>query len=85
MSDTKRNDAELLRDMLEAIEKVEPKSKESSKNSKQNKEYQYYTPTIMMQVIKRDGHKEDVSFDKITARLRKMTYEIGRASCRERV
>jgi len=28
----------------------------------------------MMQVIKRDGHKEDVSFDKITARLRKMTY-----------
>ena len=30
----------------------------------------------MMQVIKRDGHKEDVSFDKITARLRKMTYGI---------
>jgi len=74
MSDTKRNDAELLRDMLEAIEKVEPKSKESSKNSKQNKEYQYYTPTIMMQVIKRSGQKEEVSFDKITARLRKMTY-----------
>jgi ribonucleoside-diphosphate reductase alpha chain len=28
----------------------------------------------MMQVIKRDGRKEEVSFDKITARLRKMTY-----------
>ncbi len=27
-----------------------------------------------MQVIKRDGRKEEVSFDKITARLRKMTY-----------
>lgn len=28
----------------------------------------------MMQVIKRSGRKEEVSFDKITARLRKMTY-----------
>jgi len=28
----------------------------------------------MMQVIKRSGQKEEVSFDKITARLRKMTY-----------
>jgi ribonucleoside-diphosphate reductase alpha subunit len=29
---------------------------------------------VTMQVIKRDGRREDVSFDKITARLRKMTY-----------
>lgn len=28
----------------------------------------------MMQVIKRSGHREEVSFDKITARLRKLTY-----------
>lgn len=29
-----------------------------------------------MQVIKRSGHREDVSFDKITARLRKLTYNL---------
>ncbi|MDZ4680080.1 MAG: ribonucleoside-diphosphate reductase subunit alpha [Saprospiraceae bacterium] len=28
----------------------------------------------MMQVIKRSGHREEVSFDKITARLRKLSY-----------
>ena len=28
----------------------------------------------MMQVIKRSGQREEVSFDKITARLRKMSY-----------
>ena len=28
----------------------------------------------MMQVIKRDGRREEVSFDKITARLKKMSY-----------
>lgn len=30
----------------------------------------------MMQVIKRSGRKEEVSFDKITARLRKLTYNL---------
>jgi len=30
----------------------------------------------MMQVIKRSGHREEVSFDKITARLRKLTYNL---------
>ena len=30
----------------------------------------------MMQVVKRSGHREDVSFDKITARLRKLTYNL---------
>jgi ribonucleoside-diphosphate reductase alpha chain len=30
----------------------------------------------MMQVIKRSGRREDVSFDKITARLRKLTYNL---------
>lgn len=28
----------------------------------------------MMQVVKRDGHREDVSFDKITARIKKLCY-----------
>ncbi|MCE2821270.1 MAG: ribonucleoside-diphosphate reductase subunit alpha [Saprospiraceae bacterium] len=30
----------------------------------------------MMQVVKRSGRKEEVSFDKITARLRKLTYNL---------
>ena len=30
----------------------------------------------MMQVIKRSGRREEVSFDKITARLRKLTYNL---------
>ncbi len=27
-----------------------------------------------MQVVKRSGHREDVSFDKITARIKKLCY-----------
>ena len=30
-----------------------------------------------MYVIKRDGHKEPVSFDKITARVKKLCYELN--------
>ena len=32
----------------------------------------------MMQVIKRDGHKEPVKFDKITARIEKLCYSLNR-------
>jgi len=35
-----------------------------------------HTLKIIMQVIKRSGHREEVSFDKITARLRKLTYNL---------